>query len=176
MSSGRTNRAIIIDLWCGNDNVYVLQNILHNHGFIQNNLLLPGVQRGNSCGYIAACAALEAHFAENWFTHDYLPAITDVQLVPHYNSLLNINSQEASFLTDDQILFILQASSGSSTGVPWINLQPFNYFTDSLARHVASERYHNRTFISIVNTTSVTGPFTEHAVGDHWITVIYECC
>ena len=138
--------------------------------------MLPNTQQGASCGYIAAQAAVSLHSASHWFDANILAEITDENLVPQYNAILGAPTGEATFLTDRQILTIMQQTAGTRQGLPWLQgLVPINYFMKTLERRVARKHaYRNNLYITIVNTTSLTGPITEQPVGDHWICVAYQ--
>ena len=174
-STPKIGQARIIDLWCGNNNVYILNNLLQSQGFDLNNIMHPNLQQGSSCGYIAARAAASLHASNDWYHADIMPDITSSSLIPLYNSILGLASNHPTFLTDDQILMILHHIAGNRQGVPWLQgLVPVNYFTRTLQRRVGRKAHHGKLFITIVNTTPLSGPMTNHPVGDHWICVAYQ--
>ena len=168
-------RARIFDLWCGNHNVYILANYFQSQGFQTNHSMHPNVQQGSSCGYIAAQAATCLHTASDWYHTDIMTNLTSQSLIPQYNAILGSTSNQPTFLTDDEIMTILHHIAGTPQGLPWLQaLVPMNYFVKTLERRIARRTHHNQLFITIVNTTCLSGPMTLQPVGDHWICVAYK--
>lgn len=110
-----------------------------------------------------------------WFSADIMSTITDSNLVPAMNTILDISSPDAEFLTDNQIMEIIHHLSNSPTGIPWLDgLVPINYFTSTLTNRLQRPQHRGQLCITIVNTTPLSGPILPHAVGDHWICVAYQ--
>ena len=130
----------------------------------------------NSCGYIAAEAALQLHKSNDWFAEDILNRVANVNLIKKYNKTLGYQDVLGHFLNDDQILHILHSETNSPAGVNWLDsIPPFNYFLKTLQNHLKQNLPRNkRLHIAIVNTTSQFGPLNNAISGDHWITVAYE--
>ena len=140
-----------------------------------NNLILPNIQAPNACGYIACRAAIAIHESNNWFAEALLDKVTDDNLIPLYNSILNVPTDDGQFLTDNQLLKILHATCNDQSGVYWLDsIPPFNLFMQSIQQHTRQQLQRNkRLHIAIVNTTSQT-QLNNIITGDHWIMVAYE--